>query len=49
MIAKDLSKQEVLDSHPKPMQQISFTENLARGLHANKTVFFIIEKTKETV
>ena len=49
MIAKDLSKHYVLDAHPKAIQQINFTGNLARNLIANTTMFFIIEEAKETV
>ena len=47
MIAVDLSKQQVLDAHPKAIQQINFTANLDR---ANNTRFyFILEELKETV
>ena len=45
MIAIYLSKQQVLDSDPKAIQQISFTENLEN----QSTIFFIIKETKETV
>ena len=47
MIAIDLSKQRALDADPRAIQQISFTENLER--EGNITMFFIIEKAKETV
>ena len=47
IIAIDFSKQEALDADPKPIQQINFTENLERNNGA--IMFFIIEKTKETV
>ena len=42
MIAIDLSKQQELDSDPKAIQQINFTENLEQ----QATIFFIIEEAK---
>ena len=47
MIAIDLSKQQALDANPRAIQQINFTANLDRA--GNTTMFFIIEKAKETV
>ena len=47
MIAIDLSKQQALDADPRAIQQINFTANLDRA--GNTTMFFIIEKAKETV
>ena len=47
MIAIDLSKQQALDADPRAIQQINFTANLDRA--GNATMFFIIEKAKETV
>ena len=47
MIAVDLSKQQALDADPRAIQQINFTANLDRA--GNTTMFFIIEKAKETV
>ena len=47
MIATDLSKQQIVDTDPRAIQQISFTANLDRA--ANTTMFFITEETKETV
>ena len=44
MIAIDLSKQQALDVDPKAIQQINFTGNL----DYQSTIFFIIEKVKET-
>ena len=41
MIAKDVSKQQTLDSDPKTILQINFTGNLAWV--RNTTMFFIIE------
>ena len=48
-IAVDLSKQQALDTDPKAIQKKkkkSFTGNL--DLAGNTTMFFIIEKVKET-
>ena len=45
MIAIDLCKQQALVADPKSIQQISFTGNLEQ----QATIFFIIEKAKETV
>ena len=47
LIATDLSKQQKLEAGPKPMQKTNFTGNLSRTEGA--TIFFIIEKVKETV
>ena len=47
MIAIDLSKQQFLDGDPRAIQQIHFTANLDSV--RKTTMFFIIEKTKETV
>ena len=47
MIAIDLSKQQTLDSDLRAIEQINFTSNLDRA--GNRTLFFIIEETKETV
>ena len=47
IIAIDLSKQQALDANPRAIQQINFTANLDRA--GNTTMFFIIEKAKETV
>ena len=46
MITIDLSKQQALDTDPREIQQINFTENLDRD--GNTTMLFIIEKAKET-
>ena len=45
MIGTDLSKHQKLDSNPKTMQQINFTENLSGN--SNRLMFFIIEEAKE--
>ena len=47
IIAIDLSKQQVLDSDPKAIQQINFTANLDR--EGNTRFSFIPEEAKETV
>ena len=47
MIAIDSSKQQALGADPRTIQQINFTWNLDRA--GNTTVFFIIEKAKETL
>ena len=47
MIAIHLSKQQALDADPTAIQQIKFTANLERA--GNTTIFFNIEKAKETV
>ena len=47
LIATDLDKQQKLDADPKAIQQINFTGNLNRA--EGVTVFFVIEKPKETV
>ena len=46
MIAIGLSKQEALHADPKTMQQLNFSGNLTVD---NTTMFFIIEKAKETI
>ena len=47
MIPIDLSKQQALDANPGAIQQINFTVNLNQT--GNTTMFFIIEKAKETI
>ena len=47
LIAIYLSRQQALDADPRAIQQINFTANLNR--EGNTTMFFIIEKAKETV
>ena len=46
ILAVDLSKQQVLDTDPKAIQQINFTANLDT---ANTRFYFILEEAKETV
>ena len=45
MIAVDLSKQQVLDAHPRAIQQINFTSNLDRD--GNTGNYFILEEVKK--
>ena len=47
MIAIDLSKQQVLDAHPKAIQQTNLTTNLNR--EGNTRFYFILEEAKKTV
>ena len=47
IFAKDLSKQQALDTDPKTIQQINFTANLDRA--GNTRIYFILEEAKETV
>ena len=47
MIAIDLSKQQVLDTDSKAIQQINFKANLDRA--GNTRIYFILEEAKETV
>ena len=47
VIAVDLSKQEALDIYAKVIQQINFTNNLARERDENATMSFIIEEVQE--
>ena len=49
MIAIDLTKQQALDAVPKAIQEINFTENLARDQVANTPVLFLIEEMTETI
>ena len=46
-IAMDLIIQQALDADPQAIKQINFTANQARD--ENTTIFFIIEKAKETL
>ena len=47
MIAIYLGKQPAIDSNPKAIQQIDFTENLDRA--GNTTMFFINEEANEII
>ena len=47
MIAINLSKQQVLDSDPRAIQQTNFTANLDRD--GNTRFYFILEEAKQTV
>ena len=47
MLARDLSKQQALDTDPRTTQQIDFTVNLDRA--NNTRIFFILDEAKETL
>ena len=47
MIAVYLSKQEILNSDPRAIQQINFTANLDRA--GNTRIYFILEEAKEAI
>ena len=42
-----LSKQQILDSHPRAIQQVNFTANLDRA--GDTRIYFILEEGKETI
>ena len=44
-----IENRQALDADSKAIQQINFTEDLARDSNANTTMFFIIEEAKETI
>ena len=45
IVGVDLSKQRAFDADPRAIQQINFTGNV----RAASSIFFILEKSKETV
>ena len=47
MIAVDLSKQQILDSDRRAVEQIKFTANLDRA--GNTRIYFILEEAKESI
>ena len=47
MIAVDLSKQKILDSDHRAVQQVNFTANLDRA--GNTKIYFPLVKAKESV
>ena len=47
MIAIDLSKQQALGANLRATEQINFTTNI--DIAGNTAMFFIIEKSKETI
>ena len=47
MIAIDLSKEQILDSDSKAVQQINFTANLEGP--GNTRIYLILEEAKETI
>ena len=46
MIVGDLSKQQVLDTNSKAIQQVNFTANLDRA--GNTRIYFILQEAEET-
>ena len=44
-----IENRQALAADSKAIQQINFTEDLARDSNANTTMFFIIEEAKETI
>ena len=49
VIAIDLHEQQALNSDQKAIQQVHFTGNLHLDGNAKTTMFFLIEKAKETI
>ena len=47
VIAVDLSKQQLLDTDPRAIQQINFIANLDRA--GNAIIYFILKEPKETI
>ena len=45
LVAVDLSKQKELDADPRAIQQIEFKYMLG----ANSTIYWVLEKSKETI
>ena len=46
VIGIDLSKQKELDAGPRAIQQLNFTASVTED---NTTMFYVLEKSKETV
>ena len=49
LIAVDLSKQKELDADPRAIQQIEFKYMLEGNNHNNSTIYWVLEKSKETI
>ena len=47
LIAVDLIKPQILNNHPRAVQQINFTANLDRA--GNTRIYFILEEAKEAI
>ena len=48
LIAVDLSKQKELDADPRAIQQIEF-KYMLEGNNNNSTIYWLLEKSKETI
>ena len=48
LIAVDLSKQKELDADPKAIQQVEFKYILEGNNDNNSTIYWVLEKSKET-
>ena len=49
LIAVDLSKQEELNADPRAIQQIEFKYMLEGNNDSNSTIYWVLEKSKETI
>ena len=49
LIAVDLSKQKELDADPRAIQQIEFKYLLESNNDNNSTIYWVVEKSKETI
>ena len=49
LIALDLSKQKELDADPRAIQQIEFKYMLEGNHNNNSTIYWVLEKSKETI
>ena len=49
LIAVDLSKQKELDADPRAIQQIEFKYMLEGNNDNNSTIYWVLEKSKETI
>ena len=49
LIAVDLSKQKELDADPRAIQQIEFKYTLEGNDDNNSTIYWVLEKSKETI
>ena len=49
LIAIDFSKQKELDADPKAIQQIEFKYMLEGNNYNNSTIYWVLEKSRETI
>ena len=49
LIAADLSKQKELDADPRAIQQIEFKYMLEGNNYNNSTIYWVLEKSRETI